>query len=102
MNLERQPKPVNPLHRSLPHGDFGARGDLSRWKLIPAICNLAAANLLPSRFPIVGFAFDPLTTESFRQQLDDEIKTLASSPIHPESCQSLLARPFRLENMRPS
>ena len=44
MNLERQPKPVNPLHRSLPHGDFGARGDLSRWKLIPAIGNLAAAN----------------------------------------------------------
>jgi glucose-6-phosphate 1-dehydrogenase len=87
---------------SLPHGDFGAKGDLSRWKLIPAIGNLAAANRLPSRFAIVGFAFYPLTTESFRQQLDDEIKTLASVPIDREFSQSLLARPFRLENMRPS
>jgi glucose-6-phosphate 1-dehydrogenase len=67
---------------------LGATGDLSRWKLIPAIGNLAAANRLPSRFAIVGFAFDPLTTESFHGQLNDEIQTLASSPIHPEFCQS--------------
>ena len=30
---------------------FGASGDLTRRKLIPALYNLAAANLLPSRFP---------------------------------------------------
>jgi hypothetical protein len=81
---------------------LGAKGDLSRWKLIPAIGNLAAANRLPSRFVIVGFAFDPLTPESFRQQLNDEIKIFSTSPIDPEFCQSLLGRPFRLENTRPS
>ena len=86
----------------MPHADLGANGDLNRWKLIPAIGNLAAANRLPSRFVIVGFAFDPLTTESFRQQLDEEIKALASSAIDPGVCQSLLGRPFRLENTRLS
>ena len=88
MNLDRRAKSVNPPRGSVPHGDFGAKGDLSRWRLIPAIGNLAAANLLFVRLAIVGFAFDPLTTESLLQQLCDEIKTLASSPIHPEFCQS--------------
>jgi hypothetical protein len=48
-------------------------------------------------YVIVGFAFDPPTTESFRQQLNDEIKIFATSPIDPEFCKSLLARTFRLE-----
>jgi hypothetical protein len=35
-------------------------------------------------------------------ELNDEIKIFATSPIDPEFCESLLARTFRLENMRPS
>src|SRR5690242_10180881 len=76
---------------------FGASGDLTRRKLFPALCNLAAVNLLPSRFAVVGMAVDPLTTESFRQQLDDEIKTFATSPIDPEFWKSLLARTFYIQ-----
>jgi len=98
MDHDVQPKPaVN--HRAGPclMIIFGASGDLTKRKLIPAICNLAAANLLPSRFAIVGFAFDPLTTESFRQQLDDEIKTFATAPVDPEFWKSLLARTFYIQ-----
>ncbi len=76
---------------------FGASGDLTKRKLIPAICNLAAANLLPTRFAIVGFAFDPLTTESFRQQLNQEIKEFATSPIDPQFWESLMARTFYVQ-----
>ena len=76
---------------------FGASGDLTRRKLFPAICNLAAVNLLPSKFAVVGMAFDPLTTETFRQQLDDEIKTFATSPIDPEFWKSLLSRTFYIQ-----
>ncbi|MBZ5595710.1 MAG: glucose-6-phosphate dehydrogenase [Acidobacteriia bacterium] len=60
---------------------FGASGDLTRRKLIPALCNLALANFLPSQFAIVGFAFDALTTDSFRQQLSENIKTFATSAV---------------------
>jgi len=76
---------------------FGASGDLTRRKLFPALCNLAAANLLPAHFGVVGMAFDPLNTESFRQQLDDEIKQFATSQIDPEFWKSLLARTFYIQ-----
>ena len=76
---------------------FGASGDLTRRKLFPALCNLASVNLLPSRFAVVGMAVDPLTTETFRQQLDDEIKTFATSPIDPEFWKSLLSRTFYIQ-----
>jgi glucose-6-phosphate 1-dehydrogenase len=53
---------------------FGASGDLTKRKLIPALCNLAQEGLLPEQFAIVGFSFDQLTTDSFRQMLGAEIK----------------------------
>jgi len=49
---------------------FGATGDLTRRKLLPALCNLAAANLLTDHFAIIGFARRRVTTETFRQQLN--------------------------------
>ena len=45
---------------------FGATGDLTKRKLIPALYNLAKAKLLSRKFALIGAAFDPLTTESFR------------------------------------
>ena len=33
---------------------FGASGDLTKRKLIPALCNLAQENLLPAQFAVVG------------------------------------------------
>jgi glucose-6-phosphate 1-dehydrogenase len=92
MNHDGQGKPANHPAGPCLMVIFGASGDLTKRKLIPAICNLAAANLLPARFAIVGFAFDPLTTETFRQQLDEEIKTFATSPIDPQFWQSLMER----------
>ena len=44
---------------------FGATGDLTKRKLIPALCNLAQEKLLSPQFAIVGFAGNDLTTESF-------------------------------------
>src|ERR1700756_325723 len=52
---------------------FGATGDLTKRKLIPALCNLAQDNLLPKQFAIIGFAGNDLDTESFRQILTEEI-----------------------------
>jgi len=63
---------------------FGATGDLTKRKLIPALCNLVAAKLLPDQFAVVGVAIDDLTTETFRAQLTDEIKKFASCPITTE------------------
>jgi len=60
---------------------FGATGDLTKRKLIPALCNLAQDNLLPEQFAIVGFATNDHTTESFRKMLGEEIPKYAPTPV---------------------
>jgi glucose-6-phosphate 1-dehydrogenase len=56
---------------------FGATGDLTKRKLMPALYNLARAKLLPLQFALIGAAFDELDAESFRKQLLEAIKTYA-------------------------
>src|ERR1700675_3467237 len=60
---------------------FGATGDLTKRKLIPALCNLAQDHLLSKQFAIVGFATNDYTTESFRHALAEEIPQYAPSRI---------------------
>src|SRR6516225_4515754 len=62
----------------------GATGDLTKRKLIPALCNLAQEKLLPTQFAIVGYAVDDYTTESFRKTLTQEVPQYASTPIAPK------------------
>jgi glucose-6-phosphate 1-dehydrogenase len=53
---------------------FGASGDLTRRKLIPALYNLACANLLPHDFAVIGFAVTPMDDETFRESLREAIQ----------------------------
>lgn len=46
---------------------FGASGDLSKRKLIPALYHLAYQNLLPRDFTVLGFARTQYTDEQFRK-----------------------------------
>ena len=48
---------------------FGASGDLTARKLVPAFYNLALANLLPPEFAVVGVARHPMDDERFRDTL---------------------------------
>ncbi len=52
---------------------FGATGDLTARKLLPAIYNLAREGQLPPQFACVGFARRPKTHEQFRQETKDAI-----------------------------
>jgi glucose-6-phosphate 1-dehydrogenase len=60
---------------------FGATGDLTKRKLIPALCNLAEENLLSRQFAMIGFSADDYTTESFRNMLGEEIPKFTSQPL---------------------
>jgi glucose-6-phosphate 1-dehydrogenase len=46
---------------------FGATGDLTRRKLLPALYNLAVDGLLPETFAVVGFARRDWTDETLRE-----------------------------------
>jgi len=60
---------------------FGATGDLTKRKLIPALLNLAQEEVLSKRFAIIGVAGNDLTTETFRRTLGEEMPQFASDPI---------------------
>jgi glucose-6-phosphate 1-dehydrogenase len=60
---------------------FGATGDLTKRKLIPALLNLAQESVLSKQFAIVGFAANDLDTEEFRRTLGQEMPDFAPDPI---------------------
>jgi len=63
---------------------FGATGDLTHRKLLPALYNLAIEQPLPAQFTVVGVARRPFTDEQFRQQALDSINSFSRRrPVNP-------------------
>jgi glucose-6-phosphate 1-dehydrogenase len=52
---------------------FGASGDLTRRKLLPALYNLAVSRLLPPGMSIVGFALTEQSEAEFRRTMHDGV-----------------------------
>jgi glucose-6-phosphate 1-dehydrogenase len=48
---------------------FGASGDLTNRKLVPALYNLTLAGLLPAEFAVIGVARHPMSDEQLREKL---------------------------------
>ncbi len=57
---------------------FGATGDLTRRKLMPALFNLARQGLLPQCFQIVGTSRSPLRDEEFRDSMRSALQEFGS------------------------
>ncbi len=53
---------------------FGATGDLTHRKLIPALYNLTYDGYLPSRFAVVGYARRDKQHETFRQEMGETVQ----------------------------
>ncbi|ARV62783.1 glucose-6-phosphate dehydrogenase [Nostocales cyanobacterium HT-58-2] len=60
---------------------FGAAGDLTKRKLIPALYNLARNNLLPKEFAVVGVARAQMSTQDFRQKMSRDVHEFAPISI---------------------
>ena len=52
---------------------FGATGDLTHRKLVPALYNLGVDGLLPANFHLVSFARREYTDEAFREELKKSV-----------------------------
>ncbi|CAN5366655.1 glucose-6-phosphate dehydrogenase [soil metagenome] len=52
---------------------FGASGDLTKRKLVPALYRLVQERLVPAEFGIVGVARSPRSNEEFRTKMKDAI-----------------------------
>jgi glucose-6-phosphate 1-dehydrogenase len=53
---------------------FGASGDLTQRKLLPALYSLAFRNLLPQNFGIVGVARTEMTDDAWREKMQQAVK----------------------------
>jgi len=87
-----QPKP-NPLREGLSTRPvpqpcaiviFGATGDLTHRKLIPALYNLAADGELPVGAAIVGFARRNKSDDEFRRDLEEATRKFSRQPVRDE------------------
>jgi glucose-6-phosphate 1-dehydrogenase len=76
---------------------FGATGDLTKRKLIPALYNVAAGGLLSRRFAVVGLGRTPWTTEEFRRRMSDAIQEFATQPIDQALWQDFAGRLYYLQ-----
>jgi glucose-6-phosphate 1-dehydrogenase len=65
---------------------FGATGDLTHRKLIPAVFNLFCQNLLPQDFSVIGFARREYDDQLFRQQLRQSLESLSPDRPIDEEC----------------
>ena len=52
---------------------FGASGDLTARKLVPAIFNLGLDNLLPGDFHLIGYGRKDIPDDEFRSMMDEAI-----------------------------
>jgi glucose-6-phosphate 1-dehydrogenase len=71
---------------------FGAAGDLTARKLIPALYNLGKTDHLPKNFAIIGFAVDAMSEEDFRNKVRKDIRQFAPEPIDETLCNWLTDR----------
>jgi len=53
---------------------FGASGDLTRRKLLPAVYSLFREGLLPDHFAVVGFARTAMTDDGFRAEMQEAVR----------------------------
>jgi glucose-6-phosphate 1-dehydrogenase len=71
---------------------FGGAGDLTRRLLIPALCNLVEAGLLPDNFAVIGIARTAMDSPAYRRRLDDGIREFAAAAIAPATREWLVER----------
>jgi len=68
---------------------FGASGDLTSKKLIPALYSLAFRGLLPEKFGIIGAARSDESDDDFRDRMKQAVKDHARDPFRDEVWEQL-------------
>src|SRR5205807_4590577 len=70
---------------------FGASGDLTRRKLIPALFELAACRSLARRFAIIGFARSEMSDSAFQDSVADAVRKNSSGcPVRDDDLRKFV------------
>src|SRR6202051_1807657 len=63
---------------------FGATGDLTHRKLLPALYNLAADGELPPAVAVIGFARRPKSDDDFRREMEEAVRKFSRQAVRDE------------------
>jgi glucose-6-phosphate 1-dehydrogenase len=77
LQLRRRPEPCTVVI-------FGASGDLTQRKLIPALYSLAVRRLLPDRFGVIGVARNEETSEEFRSRMRAALEAFSRDELRED------------------
>lgn len=75
---------------------FGATGDLTKRKLLPALYNLAQQDYLPADFALVGVGRKAMSDEEFRQKLGDDLREYVAGEKDAEKIEWFQSRSYYL------
>src|SRR3989338_4382442 len=71
---------------------FGATGDLTHRKLLPALYFLEQERLLKNNFVIICIARKPKTNEEYRKEASDSIRRFSRIKVQDEVLSKLLSK----------
>src|SRR6266550_2855174 len=69
---------------------FGVSGDLAHRLVIPALYNLAATDLLPDRFCVIGVTRKDMSNDDLRKSLMKGLREFATRPVDDAIAERLL------------
>jgi len=69
---------------------FGVTGDLAHRLVLPALYNLAASDLLPDKFCVVGIARKAMSNDALRDSLMKGVREFATRPVDDAIAKRLL------------
>src|SRR5258706_9003143 len=75
---------------------FGAAGDLTARMLIPALYNLARADLLSKEFAVLGVARKQMADEDFRKRILEDVRQYCGDCIEDATWESFSRRFYYL------
>ncbi len=73
---------------------FGASGDLTKRKLIPALYRLTQERLIPAEFAIIGSARQEMSNEEFREQMHEAVVKYSDDEISDDVWNSFASGLF--------
>jgi glucose-6-phosphate 1-dehydrogenase len=89
---EHQPLPLIHIDEPVTLVIFGASGDLTLRKLIPALYALFVQGLFRGTFAIVGFARREYQDETFRERMGEAIREFSRLPVAAPQLDEFLGR----------
>jgi glucose-6-phosphate 1-dehydrogenase len=92
MASEQQALPLVHIEEPVTITIFGASGDLTLRKLLPALYALFEQGLFREKFAIVGFARREYSDETFRQHSREAVKTFSRLPVEDATLDRFCSR----------